>query len=156
MKTIKPEKITNENFSPYGRYVDLRTLPNSITEKPPVLNSLKVGITAVKGGDFTSKYMERHFLGEEILLCGSDKLVLTVANSDPDDCPKSEDVRSFIMEPGDLVILKKGIWHDANHGLNKDTEYYFIIEDYTSRLEEEKKRELEWHEIRPEPVKVVI
>lgn len=155
MKVIKPEKITNENFCPYGKYLNLRNLPNGITENPPILNRLKVGITAVKGGDFTSKYMERHFLGEEILLCGSDKMVLTVADSNPNDCPNSEDVRSFVMEPGDLVILKKGIWHDANHGLNEDTEYYFVIEDYNSHPEEEKKRELEWHEIKPEPVKVV-
>lgn len=53
------------------------------------------------------------------------------------------------MRPGDAVVLGRGIWHDANHGLRRDTTYFFLIpqRDFVAS-------EVKWTEIVPEAVPV--
>ena len=121
MKTIKAERITKDNFAPYGRYYNVfeerktesedftaYMLRELHTDEP-----MNFGITICKAGDFDSISMERHFLTEEPQFCGDGDMVLTVADSDPENAPKAGDVKAFILKPGDLAVLAKGIWHDA-------------------------------------------
>ncbi len=159
MKTIRAERITKENFTPFGRYYNVFEERKTITEdfECYMLRELHVdepmnfGITKCKAGDFNSVSMERHFLTEEPQFCGDGDMVLTVANSDPEKAPMEEDVRAFIMKPGDLAVLHKGIWHDANHGVDKDTMYYFMA---TNKAPDS--RETEWIKVEPQPVHVIV
>ena len=145
MHTIEPIRITKETFAPYGRYYDLRSTQEvQVSEEP-----LKIGATAVKGGPFFSSSMERHIQSEELLICGEDEMILTVAASNPQEAPHSRDVRAFIMKPGDAAVLARGIWHDANHGVHGDTTYFFLIPHRPFVASE-----VAWTDIRPEPVRV--
>lgn len=159
MKTIKAVPITKEGFAPFGRYVNLLEIPARVSEDftahstPGELvdEPMNLGITACKAAaQFDSISMERHMLTEEPQFCGDGAMVLTVADSDPDTCPKEEDVRAFIMRPGDVAVVAKGIWHDANHGVDKDTYYYFLA----TNKEPDNLKEIEWVEIQPGPVRV--
>lgn len=152
MRTVFPQPLTQEGFAPYGRYLCLAGRDASGL-KPPIGEPLHLGITRVKGGgDFIAQKMERHVLGEEVLLCADDDMVLTLAATDPEGAPAADDVACFYMRPGDMVVLKKGIWHDANRGVEKDTLYYFFAQDTTGLPGRE--RETEWVAIAPEPVQV--
>lgn len=158
MKTIQAVPVTAENIKPFGKYYNLYSYPTLETEDfrcnitPDVIihDTMRLGITTCKAGDFTSYSMERHFLTEEAQFCGDCAMVLTVANSNPEDHPREEDVRAFILKPGDVVVLDKGIWHDANHSVDHDTAYYFLAQNSTDP------RETEWVDVLPEPVHVKI
>lgn len=157
MQAIEPIRITAGNFAAYGRYYNLRGEDGArladgrtfVSRQRISGEPLKIGATAVAGGPFVSSKMERHTLSEELLICGDDEMVLTVADSDPEGAPRSPDVRAFIMRPGDAVVLGRGIWHDANHGLHRDTTYFFLIpqRDFVAS-------EVKWTEIVPEAVPV--
>ena len=54
--------------------------------------------------------MERHMSTEEVLFAGDKPIILSIANSDPYGMPQAKDVVSLLMEPGDLVVMKRGIW----------------------------------------------
>lgn len=154
MRTVFPQPLTPEGFALYGRYLCLAGR-NISDLKPPIGESLHLGITKVKGGgDFIARKMERHVLGEEVLLCADDDMVLTLAAGDPEGAPASGDVACFYMRPGDMVVLNKGIWHDANRGAKRDTLYYFFAQDTTGLPGRE--RETEWVAIAPEPVAVCL
>ena len=162
MITLKPMELTTENFTPFGRFYNLREKPacnighikTYLTSQPPIAEPLHLGMTSVKGGNFVSKEMERHVLGEEILICGDTDMILTVANSDSEKVPLAQDVKCFYMHPGDLVVLNKGTWHDANHGVTKDTLYYFFAQDTQGKPNRD--RETQWVPISPEPVNVTV
>lgn len=166
MKQISPEELSQEKFARFGQYSDLSAELSqgsgewkaAITRKAWMTAPLLLGITSVKSGDFLSVRMERHVLSEEILLCANDDMVLTVADSDPEGVPLAEDVRSFFMRKGQIVLLNKGIWHDANHGVEKDVIYYFLTTDFSGKeiAPDAFKREIEWVSISPEPVRVSI
>lgn len=158
MRSIEPEALTSENFRPFGRCYPLGTLAEDAGGAPvflpraPIRGPLHFGATSVQGGGFRSAQMERHVLGEEILLCGDQPMVLTVADSDPEDRPFAKDVRSFYMRPGDVVILNKGTWHDANHGVAGPCTYFFITEDTEGQPNRE--QETQWVPIVPQEVSV--
>ena len=124
MQAIEPIRITAGNFAAYGRYYNLRG---------------EDGARLADGRTFVSRQR----------ISGDDEMVLTVADSDPEGAPRSRDVRAFIMRPGDAVVLGRGIWHDANHGLHRDTTYFFLIpqRDFVAS-------EVKWTEIVPEAVPV--
>lgn len=159
MRTIRAVPITKENFAPFGRYYNLYEERGTKTEnfEAYMVNELQAdepmnfGMTTCKAGDFESISMERHFMTEEPQFCGDGDMVLTVADSDPELCPNEADVCSFVLKPGDLAVLAKGVWHDANHGTTKDTMYYFMATNKAPNS-----RETEWVEVKPEPVKVLV
>lgn len=163
MKTIKAVPITKENFAPFGRYYNLYEERGTKTEdfeaymvrELHVDEPMNLGITFVKGpnenGTYQSVSMERHFLTEEPQFCGDADMVLTVADSDPELPPREEDVRAFLMRPGDLAVMAKGIWHDANHGAKGDTYYYFMATN-----KQPNSRETEWISIAGGPVTVQV
>ena len=135
MEETKPISIRNFDFSPYGRYFDLRNERGVKTDKyeaymtvdAPVERPLRFGITVCENGDtFVVDSMERHMSTEEVLFAGDKPIVLSIANSSPDEAPRAEDVVSLLMEPCDLVVLKRGVWHDACHAVHGSAMYYFL------------------------------
>lgn len=154
MRTIKPIPLTRESFAPFGRYYNLNDLPQrvgddfrcSITDEQIIDEPMSFGFTYCQPGSFKSVSMERHFSTEEAQFCGDGPTVLAVANTDPEVAPNEKDVVAFVMQPGDVVVLKKAIWHDANHAFDKPTLYYFLAKATDDP------REIEFVKIQPEPV----
>lgn len=159
MRTIRAERITKENFAPYGRYYNVYEERKTVSEdfecymvrELHAEEPMNFGITICRAGDFDSVSMERHFLTEEPQFCGDGDMILTVADSDPEKYPMEQDVKAFLMKPGDLAVLGRGIWHDANHGTDKDTMYYFMATNKAPNS-----RETEWVAVSPQPVHVIV
>ena len=131
--TVQP--ISKEAFAPYGEYYNLKEGQNIQTElylkyktKEYIVGKpLKFGITVCKNEkSFVVDSMERHLSSEEVQFAGSKPIILSVADSDPCGNPKEDDVASFLLNPGDAIVLKKGIWHDACHSVDGETMYFFL------------------------------
>ena len=141
MATTKPISIKDFDFTPYGRYWDLHKERGVKTEKyeaymtidPPVERALRFGLTVCDNGDtFEVDSM------------------LSIANSDPYGMPQAKDVVSLLMEPGDLVVMKRGIWHDACHAVEGHAQYYFL--SYSNGDPDE----TAWKQIQPAAVQVAL
>ena len=152
-----PVSIKDFDFTPYGRYWDLHRERGVTTEKysafmtvdPPVERPLRFGLTVCENGSsFEVDSMERHLSTEEVLFAGDKPIILSVAASDPAGLPQAEDVVSLLMEPGDLVVMKPGIWHDACHAVEQSAQYYFL--SYSSGDPDE----IAWKPVQPAPVPV--
>lgn len=158
MRTIHPIPLSQEAFAPFGRYYNLRELPLrvgddfrcALTDDQIIDEPMSFGFTYCLPGSFQSVSMERHFRTEEAQFCGDGPTILTVANTDPEVAPSENDVVAFRMEPGDVVVLHKAIWHDANHAIDKPTLYYFLAKSTDDP------REIEFVDIQPQPVFVAL
>lgn len=159
MAVCKPIPIKTFDFSPYGRYWDLRrercvkaeTYEAYMTVDPPMERPLRFGMTVCEnGGTFPVDTMERHLSTEEILFAGDKPIVLSVAGSDPAGLPQAEDVVSLLMEPGDLVVMKRGVWHDACHAVEGTAQYYFLSHSGDDP------DETAWKAVQPAPVQVAL
>ena len=149
--------IREGDFHPYGQYYRITEgqraegpwYESFMTEEAVVSRPLKLGITVCENGHtFSVDSMERHLSSEEIQFPGDRLIILSVAASDPAGNPQAEDVRSFLLEPGDLVVLRRGIWHDACHCVGEKAMYYFL--SLTNGAPEE----TAWLPVLPEPVMV--
>lgn len=153
-KSTKPLSITKENFAPFGLYWNLRqeirlsgeNYEERITEDAPVYQPMRFGMTICKNGSsFVVDSMERHNTTEEVLFPADKPIVLSVADSDPAAEPKAGDIVSFLLQPGDVVSIKKGIWHDACHAVEGNAFYYFMAHGTG------KGDEIVWHKVQGEP-----
>lgn len=133
---IKAVPVNEENFKPYGIYTRIIrgeartgeggwrawTSPGLAME-----HNAHFGMTKVAGMPFSVDSMERHTKSTELLVCGDKPIVLAVADSDPAGKAKAEDIRAFIINPGEFVVLNYGIWHDACRCAEGDHCYYYFL-----------------------------
>lgn len=147
-----PIRLDEIDFSPYGSYhaFDYKRHTLCESEEPILKRPLYLGITKCGSMPFVSLLMERHISTEELLFPGDKPLVLAIANSDPEDKPRTDDVIAFYLRPGELVALKPGVWHDACRAVQGDTYYYFMAKNDGSP------RETEWVGIAPEGVRIAM
>ena len=159
MKAIKAVRMNAENFKPFGRYYNLFEEKKIdcadaeyiyLSNENVMTQNMHIGITECRPGDFDSISMERHTNTEEPQFCGTGDMVLTVADTNPFENPEEDAVRAFIMKYGDVAVVNKCIYHDANHAIDKKVGYYFLADD------DDDPRNLTWYEIKPEPVHVVV
>ena len=54
------------------------------------------------------------------------------------------------LEPGDLVVMKRGIWHDACHAAEGTAQYYFLSHSDSDP------DETAWKAVQPAPVQVAL
>lgn len=157
MNTVTPVKLTPENFAPFGKCCGLRSeirLTNSkyeeyISAEEYVYRPMRFGMTMCSNSTlFDIDSMERHLTTEEIIICGDKPIILAVADSDPHGEPQAQDIRVFLLEPGDVVMFNVGIWHDACQAIEGDAFYYFVAHG-TGQGDE-----IVWHNVLPEPLKV--
>lgn len=85
-----------------------------------------LGYTVGQRAPYTVHSMEKHEHTMEAVFCAADPIVLCVAASRGGMPPRAEDVRAVILRPGDVAVLKRGIWHDACHGLGRQAAYYYL------------------------------
>jgi len=84
-----------------------------------------LGLTIGSAEPLQVAAMERHLHTKEALFCAGAPVVVAVADTSGEH-PHADDVRAFVIEPGDVVILDEGIWHSACHGLGSPTPYYWL------------------------------
>ena len=136
MKQIKAVHVTPENFARFG------TVTRLIDDEPFTGDGWKCwlsddacmdqpshfGMTYVRTyPPYTVETMERHTKTHELMVCGETfPLVVALADSDPSGHAKTEDIQAFIIEPGEYIVIKPGIWHDACRGFDRETFYYFL------------------------------
>ena len=151
--------IKDFDFTPYGRYWNLKAERGTVAEKysaymtvdPPVERPLRFGMTVAENGKtFDVDSMERHLSTEEVLFAGDKPIVLSLADSDPHGLPQAADLVHLLMEPGDIVVIKRGIWHDACHAVEDTAQYYFL--SYSSPDPDE----IAWKPVQPAPVSITL
>jgi len=137
MKIIA-KRITEADFAPFGVYYNMYETEEGIshtsgdsfqdhmTRKPIVDTSAHLGLTV--GGKAPCKVisMEKHSHTQEAILCMAEPIIFCVAPSNGNADPKAEDIRAFLMQPGDVAIIEREVWHDACHGLGHNTAYYWL------------------------------
>lgn len=155
MKKGNVQPVSEESFRPYGRYYKATEGKHTcfgeyesfLTNEEAVPCPLKFGITVCDNEkSFLVDSMERHLSSEEVQFTTDKPIILSVADSDPWGNPKEEDIASFLLEPGDVVVLNRGIWHDACHSTGEKTMYYFL--SHTNG----EPSETAWLPVTPEPV----
>lgn len=134
--------VSKIDFSKYGIYYDMNKDSGNVwtsqgdgwfdirTQGPIINTSGSLGIT--QGSPLPCKVgkMERHLHTQEALFCLTDPIVVAIANSGEDKQPRAADIEAVIIQPGEVIVLNKGVWHDACHGLNKSVRYYWLAEEY--------------------------
>ena len=71
--------------------------------------------------------MERHTKTKELMVCGEDRpIVVALANTDPSGHAHAEDVRAFIIEPGEILGHQQGASGTTPAALDAPTFYYFL------------------------------
>jgi ureidoglycolate lyase len=141
---IEAINVLESDFSPYGRVYDMKSSQPSTdaatrtihsegpgwadtyTANPLISSNGSLGFTLGTACPFHSAKMERHLLTEEALFCAADPIVLAVAAPTEEEFPSAENIRAFVIEPGTVVVLNKGTWHDACHGVAREARYYWM------------------------------
>lgn len=141
---IEAMNVREADFSPYGHVYDMKaTRPSTnpitrtnraegpgwsdtYTANPLISSNGSLGFTLGSACPFATAKMERHLSTEEALFCAAEPIVLAVAAPTEEDQPDAANIRAFIIEPGTVIVLKKGTWHDACHGMTKEAHYYWM------------------------------
>ena len=115
MKQVKAIHATPENFKDFG--VVTRLTDNDcfqgegwkcwMTDDVCMDQPAHFGMTYVKTyPPYEVASMERHTKTKELMVCGEDRpIVVALANTDPSGHAHAEDVRAFIIEPGEISCL---------------------------------------------------
>lgn len=117
------------------------------TAQPLVRAPAHLGMTLGAGLPFTTHRMERHLYTEEAILCMEAPVVLAMAPATSALQPSAVEVVAVLLEPGEVVVMAPGTWHDACHGINGPARYYWLATAIAGD-------EPEWVEIAGGPVEI--
>lgn len=140
---ISASSVRDADFSAFGTVYSMATPTHSgseaklvrsqglgwtdaYTAAPLISSNGSLGFTLGEGGPFSTVKMERHLDTQEALFCAARPIVLAVAAPTDEARPKAENIRAFIIEPGTVVVMHKGTWHDACRGIDEPTHYYWM------------------------------
>lgn len=137
MKIIA-RRIDAAGFAPFGRCYNMYNARSGVShtrgeafEDHMTLDALvdtrvHLGLTVGSAAPCALRSMEKHSHTQEAILCMAEPLILCVAESEGDAPPRAEDVRAFLLQPGDVAVIEREVWHDACHGLGRDVAYYWL------------------------------
>jgi ureidoglycolate hydrolase len=131
---IKPKKITEENFSAFGKVVvGTSGIPTSQAADykfwSDIMNynidgETEVGICTVYKQPTNSIYgMERHLNTPEILIPIDAPFILPLLK----DKSKPEEAEAFVVDIGQAITIYESVWHGACIPFGKDECSYFVI-----------------------------
>lgn len=143
MIVLKPEAANVENFRPYGILYDLgenggpddgvRSAGDGYTDaytKAPLIDRPgNLGMTRTAALPRIIEKMERHLHTREALLCAGELIAFLTA-PEGGASPGATDVKAFFLQPGQVAVLYRGIWHSAALGVNGAASYYWMAEAY--------------------------
>lgn len=137
--TVIAQYLTPESFASFGRVFNLEDTSgdgvsnlqgegwtDSFTSKPLIDGLGHLGITQGPAAPWSCEKMERHHGTEEALFCAGAPIVLAVAPPCQNVAAAAKNVSAYIINPGQIVVMKKGVWHDACRGLDGPTPYYWM------------------------------
>lgn len=137
MKTIQANHLSKENFTPFGRYYKIidgtpRTGTGNweawSTSEPLINDVANFGITEVAGLPYIVDSMESHKRTEEAIIPGNKAIVVALATTNMDSKGANPaDIQAFIIKPGEAVVIKKGIWHDACRCADGNSCFYYFL-----------------------------
>jgi ureidoglycolate lyase len=135
---VKAEPLSVEGFSQYGTAILLPTTPapkagkdwdcwfgfGKITD-----GNGSIGIVQTRPSGDLITHMEAH-LHPEFLIPVTGPIIQAVAlperDGQPGEKPNPATVRAFILEPGQAIIMDRGVWHYAAVPLRDEAWYYFM------------------------------
>ena len=135
---IVARRIDAESFSKYGVYYNMYEATEGVshtrgdayedhmTRSPVVDTSAHLGLTVGSAAPCTLISMEKHSHTQEAILCMGEPILFCVAASEGGAAPRAEDIRAFLLEPGDVAVIDREVWHDACHGLGHAAAYYWL------------------------------
>lgn len=136
---IVARPATPENFAAFGMVYDLLGdsdqkvvwtdgdgWNDGFTATPLISGSGHLGMTRGGAAPWDCAQMERHHKTEEAIFCAGEPVVLAVAPASNADAPRRQDVEAFVISPGQVVVMKHGVWHDACRGAVKPTPYFWM------------------------------
>jgi len=134
---VPVEKITHENFKPYGEFVDF--IPSA---KPTVENDMitfwkqqagflidgntEIGVLKVRKQEMIFNEFENHFKTPTILI-GLDGSFVIPVSTPSDDLPKSEDIVAFEVPEKTALVLADKCWHGTTFPIDKDEITLLVI-----------------------------
>ena len=135
MRKIKAQKLTVENFHPYGDFVDLLN-PSGFHlgdfYRDQVMMILQGGMQMAfsplvvhKPERMIVSQAEFHNTAQEAVLCLDDDTVMHVAPASKDPVP--ELTEAFIIPKGTLVRLHTGMWHLSLIPIHQETAHVLIV-----------------------------
>ena len=140
VRTIIPEPLTVEAFTPFGKailrpeYDESPTKTGSnwqcwfgVEDLTPGKGSL--GIVTTRWTDEAINVMEAHSARELLIPLDRPIIQAVAAPADMDNInakPDLNTVRAFILEPGQAIMMEVGAWHYAAMSFNGEAIYYFI------------------------------
>ena len=137
--TLRAIPLTAEAFAPFGRVFDLTGIPgegvmpmpgegwrDSYTLAPLIDGPAHLGMTQGPSAPWDCRLMERHPRTEEALFCAGTAIVLAVAPAGPAPAPLAQTLRAFLIRPGQVAVMNRGVWHDACRGHQAPTPYYWM------------------------------
>lgn len=135
---LKAVDIREFDFTGYGTYYNMKedrdkvyrtvgeNFEDYMTKIPLIDTPGHLGYTVGMSAPYVVKAMEKHDHTKEAMFCAARPVVLCMAKSRGEEPPKAEDVRAVILGPGDVAVIDRNIWHDACHGIQEKTAYYYL------------------------------
>lgn len=139
MRVVSAVELSEVDFSRYGKVIRLRAGSEDVvtsrgdgwsgvhTTRSVLARAGSLGYTVATPLPAEVRRMERHHHTKEALFAAQGPVALPLAATDG-EAPTADDIIVVIIRPGDLVVLDEGIWHDACHGLEQETPYYWYAE----------------------------
>jgi len=131
--------VTPDNFERFGRVYDLTGdadpkvvwtagdgWRDGFTRTPLIDGSGHLGMTRGGGAPWLCTAMERHPGTQEAIFCAAQPIVLAVAPMSDDDAPHRDAIEAFVIAPGQVVVMHRGIWHDACRGVSGPVAYHWM------------------------------
>lgn len=137
MRQVVARALTPEGFARFGRVHDLgqpgegvshhqdEDWTDGFTRMPLIDGPAHLGMTRADAAPWTCRQMERHPRTQEALFCAGTPIVLAVAPAGAGAAPATDMIEAFVIRPGQLAVMDRGVWHDACRGLDAPTAYYW-------------------------------
>lgn len=138
---MKAQEISDVHFEDYGVLYELSGAPGGTgavntgsgdgwqdanTAMPVIDTPGSLGYTSGTGAPFAAREMERHQHTQEALFCAQEPIVFLVAPESDLPAPKAEHAVAVILRPGQVAVLRRGVWHSSAHGLCGPACYYYL------------------------------
>lgn len=138
MREIEVIRASEGECRPYGKFT--RLMDNEcftgdgwecwMTEELCMDHGAKVSICH---SDSVQPYvlsaMKRCENSQTLVICGCESMIIALTEDGGYGKPVSEKVRAYGMEPGEILLLNPGVWHDICRGTDKPIDYYTLSLD---------------------------
>ena len=145
MKTIKAMRLTQDNFSGFGRAVciDDGTVPDAQSSIQTYYGklaslecdgSMQVGICVAKNRPYTVDEMEQHADSPELLAALKGDFVTPVTTSidiGGKQAPDIDNIKAVRVNQGEAIVFDAGIWHWTPYAVSEMCDVLVIFKTDT-------------------------